>query len=74
MVIFGAHIASGLEYRKNHAGDMKKKSLVRRKGNKARVMTGSGKSGGKRSFGQGAGAADAACERFFLKGRDIRLT
>jgi len=47
---------------------MKKKSLVRRKGSKARVMTGSGKSGGKRSFGQGAGAADAACERFLPKG------
>ncbi|MDA9022855.1 hypothetical protein N9I56_05185 [Alphaproteobacteria bacterium] len=68
MVIFGAHIARGLEYRKNHAGDIKKKSLVRRKGNKVRVMTGSGKSGGKRPLGQGAGAADAACERFLSKG------
>jgi len=38
---------------------MKKKSLVRRKGSKARVMTGSGKSGGKRPLGQGAGAAIA---------------
>jgi len=47
---------------------MKKKSLVRRKGNKARVMTGSGKSGGKRPLGQGAAAADAACERFLPKG------
>jgi hypothetical protein len=46
---------------------MKKKSLVRRKGNKARVMTGSGKSGGQRSLGQGAGAALATCKRFFPK-------
>jgi len=41
---------------------------MRRKGNKARVMTGLGKSGGKRPLGQGAGAAVATCERFFPKG------
>jgi hypothetical protein len=46
---------------------MKKKSLVRRKGNKARMMTGLGKSGLKRPLGQGAGAALAACKRFFPK-------
>jgi hypothetical protein len=47
---------------------MKKKSLMRRKRNKARVMTGSGKSGGQRSLVQGAGAGVATCERFFPKG------
>ena len=68
MVIFGAHIARGLEYRKNHAGDMKKKSLiVLQKRNKARMKE-PGKSCGHRSLVKGAGAAAAACERFFLKG------
>jgi hypothetical protein len=47
---------------------MKKKSLVRREGNKARMMTGSGKSGEKRPLGQGVGAPCAACERFLPKG------
>jgi hypothetical protein len=47
---------------------MKKKSLMRRKRNKARVITESDKSGGQRSLGQGAGAAGAACKRFFPKG------
>jgi hypothetical protein len=47
---------------------MKKKSLMWRKRNKARVMTGPGKSGGKRPLVQGAGAGVAACERFFPKG------
>jgi hypothetical protein len=47
---------------------MKKKILMRRKRNKARVKTGSGKSGGQQPLGQGAGAAVAACERFFPKG------
>jgi len=67
MVIW-EHASKSLEKRKNHAGDMKKKSLMRRKRNKARVKTGSGKSGCQQPLGQGVGAAVVACERFFPKG------
>ena len=56
-------------WRKNHAGDMKKKSLIRRQRNKAYVMTESGQRGGKRSLGKGARATVAACEKFSQKAR-----
>jgi hypothetical protein len=48
---------------------MKKKSLMRRKRSKVRVIKVSDKSGGQRPLGQGAGTAGAACKRFFPKGK-----